>query len=181
MNRCLPGIALLLLAGCAAHMPARDASLPAAHVWKKNVPALPTPPHDPADPRAAGWSLNEDPALSELIARAMTDNPDIQELFARREAARAGVRAARADLWPLVRIGLRSQRTHIPDRDALQRDVGDVGPGLLTLENPATRHALDLEASYEIDLWGRLRSAHTATVADLRASEQDVRDRKSVV
>lgn len=177
MKQCLASVAMLvlLLAGCAARPPADKNFQSTAHAWKKRVVQPPRSSHGAADPWAVGWNLDDDPELSDLITRAVADNQDLRELFARRQAAHADMRAARAQLWPLARISMRSQRTNVPERDVLQREVGDVGPGLLTLENPSTRHALGAEASYEIDLWGRLRSALAASAAELRASEHDLR------
>ena len=176
MKQSLQTIALLLLlAGCAARPPANDTFQAAAPSWKKRIEPASTPSESTADPRAADWIPDDDPDLNELITRATADNLDLRELFARRQAAHADVLAARAGLWPLARLNMRSQRSQIPKGDTLQREVGDVGPELFTLENPATRHALGVEASYEIDLWGRLRSALDAASAELRASEHDVR------
>lgn len=120
-----------------------------------------------ADQRIVVWNLDDDPELSDLILRATADTQDLRELFARRQAALASVCAARAGLWPLGRVSMRSQRTKTADREVLQREAGDVGPDLLTLVNPSTRHALGAEVSCGIDLWSRLRSALTAATADL--------------
>lgn len=166
---------LLLLAGCAARQAADNDFQSTAHAWKKRIVQAPIPPQSAADQWAVGWNLDDDPELRDLIIRATAANQDLRELFARRQAARAGVRSARADLWPIGRINLRSQRSKTAQLDTLQRDPGDVGPEQLTLENPSTRHALNAEASYEIDLWGRVRSALAAATAELRASEHDLR------
>jgi outer membrane protein, multidrug efflux system len=166
---------LLLLTGCVTRQPAEDDLQSAAHTWKKRVVQAPNSTPGTAEQWAFGWNLDDDPELRELIIRAAAANQDLRELFARREAARAGVRSARADLWPIPRINMRTQRSKITERDVREREAGDLDPVLLTLENPSTRHALGLEANYEIDLWGRVRSAIAAAAADLRASEHNLR------
>lgn len=163
---------LLLLAGCAARPAADDTFQAAPSSWKRRIEPALIPSGNAADPRAVDRILDDDRELNALITRATADNLDLRELLARRQAAHADVLAARAGLWPLARLNMRSQ---IPKRDALQREVGGVGPELFTFEDPTTRHALSVEASYEIDLWGRLHSALDAATAELRATEHDVR------
>lgn len=166
---------LLLLTGCVARQRAEDDFRTPPAAWKKHFVQAPTSTSGAADPWAIGWNLDDDPELRELIIRAAAANQDLRELFARRQASRADVRSVRADLWPIPRINARSQRSKITERDFQVREAGDLDAALLTLENPSTRHALGVEAVYEIDLWGRVRSAIAAAEADLRASEHDLR------
>src|SRR5438445_12077641 len=100
----LSSLITLLLAGCAASLPAIDpAALPAVPQsfkegdgrWTLAAPAE-------AQPRGEWWRSFSDPVLDELVERANRNNTSIQVAAARLRQARAFAQATQADPAPQV-------------------------------------------------------------------------------
>ncbi|WP_300320607.1 efflux transporter outer membrane subunit [Accumulibacter sp.] len=106
----------------------------------------------------AWWKQFDDPVLDDLVSTALHQNHDLLIATARIEefAGRYGI--VRAELFPQVGAGYEASR----QRNTL--------PGA---NNPATYNAYQavIAASWEIDLWGRIRRLNEAAKAQLLASE----------
>jgi NodT family efflux transporter outer membrane factor (OMF) lipoprotein len=110
------------------------------------------------------WSTDiKDPELTGLIDRALRQNFELKAVVSRVDAARARSRAVGADRYPLLDVEYRGSRT--------QREETD---GAGAIENPLTRQSLSVELAWELDVWGRLRAASRAAVADYQAAEKDL-------
>ena len=96
-----------------------------------------------------------DATLVALVAEAQVNNPNLQVASAGVDRARALVRQAGAALSPQVGVGLNSGRSGNLDAGA----SGTVGASL--------------DVSWELDLWGRLRSGRRAAVESAAAAEAD--------
>jgi outer membrane protein, multidrug efflux system len=104
----------------------------------------------------------QDPILQDLIRTALTNNYDLKQAVARVEAARYASMAARSPLYPQVNYG------------------GDLGRGRNALYN--TPFSLNgqtessvlasLNATWEIDLWGRIRRLSQAAEAQYLATDE---------
>lgn len=121
---------------------------------------------------ARWWRAFGDPQLNALIERALAGNFSLRAAWARVQQARALVAREGAGLQPTVTGqasggGIISRGRVIPGSSAANASHNEV-----TLRED---FALGLTASYELDLWGRLRATRDAARFDLRASEQDVR------
>lgn len=127
------------------------------------------------------WRRFGDEELTQLVSTGVSDNLDVRVALARRDAARAMAAAARADLWPHLRGVVETRRAKIPERDLVRGSTVDPGTGLLAQHNPATRHSVELEASYEVDLWGRVRAGAASDAAELRATSHDVRTTRTAL
>lgn len=129
------------------------------------VPASYTPPQEtPTGDSVAriGWrDFFADPELQALIGRALDNNRDLQAAAARIEQARAGVRARGADLAPQVSGSLGAAKIGLPDNLSLL-----LGDDTLTSYNGL------LQTSWEIDLFGRLRSLRAAALEQYLASAE---------
>ena len=143
---------LLLLAGCIGPRP--EAPSAAAVV---PPPAWRTALAPGAPIRADWWAGFGDPVLGNLIERALANNPDLGTAAARIDEARAQQRLSRAQLLPLVSGAA-------PASDA--RTLSAFG-------TPSTNFGgqPSVTASYDLDLFGRLRQASAATRAQVLASE----------
>jgi multidrug efflux system outer membrane protein len=143
-------LALLALAGCA--------SVPELRQPELDLPAA----SQPAPTIAADWwQIYGDPVLDALIAEALAHNADLRLAAVRIEEARAYLGLAQASLYPEVSAGASAAR----DR---RTEVG----AMPAPSNPVSNtFSVDLRAFYEVDLWGRYRSASAAARAELLASQ----------
>jgi NodT family efflux transporter outer membrane factor (OMF) lipoprotein len=121
--------------------------------WVKAVPA------DMLE-RGPWWQLFEDAALSELVSQVEVSNQNVAAAVAAYAQARALVAEQRASLFPLVSLDGGANRSGgrggTPERNSFQVGIG---------------------ASWEPDVWGRLRrsvdtarAGEQASLADLQAA-----------
>lgn len=161
-RRIAAALCVLALAGCAAVGP--DYKRPAAEApngWKEAGQqnagaALP----------AKWWEVFNDPKLNELEEQAAQLNPSLRAAAARVTQARAIARVSEADFYPSVTLDPSVSR----DRFSANRPVQ---PGTPTVSYTASHFRLPLDASYEVDIWGRVRRQVEASNARLDASADD--------
>ncbi|MGE4404947.1 efflux transporter outer membrane subunit [Pseudomonas sp.] len=150
---------LVTLSGCASLAPQLDPiALPVASDW-------PIQPNMTGTVAAAELSWREyftDPALQTLIETALNNNRDLRVAALRTEEARAAFRIQRAQQAPMVGVGAQQIRAGLPD--TLQPLVG----GSVLEVNVASVGI----SSWELDLWGRVRSMKTAALEQWLATEQ---------
>ncbi|MEM6651627.1 MAG: TolC family protein [Pseudomonadota bacterium] len=105
-----------------------------------------------------GWiAAFEDETLERLVKEAQTNNRDLAAAAASVDASRAAAGLARSALSPQV-----------------TGTAGTQDSGLL--DGPDTSSAsIGVQASWEVDLWGRLRSGREGAVRSLEAAEADYR------
>ena len=109
------------------------------------------------------WQVFNDKALQGLITQALAGNYDLKVAVARIDEARAQVAVVRADLYPQVgyQASAAREKSFIP---------------LPQLQGNVTYNSFlaAVNATWEIDLWGRIRHSADAATASLYAQE-DVR------
>ena len=158
--------AALALAAC-SHAPAPEqprlaADLPAAY---------PAPADAGAYAPARWWTGFEDATLDALVAEALADNLDIAEAAARVERARAQARASRAALFPALEANAGASLQSTPLSGSA---FGEIGGGAIDrIESES--YSVGLGASYEVDLFGRVRNGLAAARADADAAIFDYR------
>ncbi len=110
------------------------------------------------------WEVFDDPALQGLVREALTGNYDLRTAVARVEQARALAGVARAEFFPWVnyQIGVQRDRGVFKFEPDLERPQG--GTDNLFLGG--------LAATWEIDVWGRIRRSSEAARAELLATEE---------
>ncbi|HED66330.1 MAG TPA: TolC family protein, partial [Planctomycetes bacterium] len=110
------------------------------------------------------WSGFGEPRLEAVIAEALEHNHDLAAATARLDQARAQARIAGADLSPLVTLNGNASK-------AKTVFVGLPIPGQgSVLTNRVTNYGVQLDVSWEADIWGRLGSLEAAALADYAAS-----------
>ena len=119
-------------------------------------------PPDPAlrpddDDLEKWWEVFDDPQLTDLIERAAAENLDVRIALARVNEARARVTIAGSQNAPQVGIGG-------------QAGYGNIGTGVGGL-GKAT-----VDASWELDVWGRIDRQVEAATAEFEATVEDQRD-----
>ncbi|MCI0506152.1 MAG: efflux transporter outer membrane subunit [Gammaproteobacteria bacterium] len=101
-----------------------------------------------------GWVNNfNDPALKSLVAEALEHNTDLRVAAARVEQAAGYARVAGAAIYPAVNLLAR-------------------GGGPLSGDGSGLEGAW-LNASWELDLWGRVRAGRAAATAQYESTEAD--------
>lgn len=118
----------------------------------------------------AWWEQFGDPVLKELIQSALQENKDIKIAAARVEEFMGRYGTTRAALFPQVSASASGSRS----RSTVYTPAGVISPGdyLVLPTNPANSFQASLNASWEIDLWGKLRRATEASRADLLSTEE---------
>jgi multidrug efflux system outer membrane protein len=127
-------------------------------------PAVDLPTATLSDVHLERWWTNfNDPALTTLIDEALAHNLDLQAAMARIELARSQVKFAQSDLYPNLNLGVGAARTR-------STEVGSnpLPPGFSATGNDVR---VALNASYEVDLWGKYRTATRAAQNDLLATQ----------
>jgi outer membrane protein, multidrug efflux system len=109
------------------------------------------------------WTEFNEPALTALIDEALANNLDLQAAIARIETARAQVTLASAALYPSLNFGANAGRSRVTEVG-----TNPLPPGFGATGND---FRLGLQASYELDLWGKYRTATRAAQNDLLATE----------
>jgi len=119
------------------------------------------------EPETAWWDRYGDPVLSDLIRRAAYENRDVKIAAERVRAARAGETISRSWLLPSVGIGANGFN-HTTTYDTVLKNF--------VPEAANTRAGqVGLGASWEVDLFGRLRAGADAAAADTVAVENTAR------
>ena len=151
-------VASLVLAGC---MVGPDYQRPAV-----DVPAdyrfAPSQARDTAN--TAWWRQFGDPVLDGLIDEALGHNWGVRIAAANVEAAAAVLTQVRAPLFP--QVGYSAQGV----RERLSEDTTTPIAGII--KNPRSELQVLAGASWEIDLWGRVRRQSEAARAQLLATEE---------
>lgn len=109
------------------------------------------------------WHLYADATLDQLEEEALAHNADIQVAAAHVLEVRAQLGIAKADQLPQLSANANESRTK----------ASTVGTFPLPAYIPPTQDFthVSLDASYELDLWGKLRRATEAARADLLSAE----------
>ena len=146
-------LALAVLAGCAIGPDYQRPELELPEQWQ----AAPTTVEQVQ--LAQWWQSFNDPALNALIAESLANNSNLKSAVAAVDAAAAQLQLARADYWPTVDLGVSGTKTRnseavTPAGQALRTEIYQAG----------------LQLDYEFDLWGKIRRANEAALAELEAS-----------
>ena len=153
---------LVLAAGCAVGPDFKrpETAVPAA--FKENAGWKVAAPDDGAK-RGPWWEVFNDPVLNDLEARVETSNESVRQDVANYEEARQIARSDRTSFLPTVAVSGSADRTRSPSATSI------TGRPLT-----ATLYTAELQASWEPDIWGKLRRTLEADVATAQASAADL-------
>jgi len=138
-------------------------------------PAAPTPPAfkeakgwkraEPADakPRGPWWSIYNDPILDSLEQQVAISNQNLKASEAAFRQARAIVQETESTLFPVISATGSAQRTGGGSRS------GGAGGS-----RSGSQFSITSAASWEIDVWGRIRRQVESDVATAQASAADL-------
>jgi multidrug efflux system outer membrane protein len=117
------------------------------------------------------WHLFGDPTLTRLEEDAIRANTDIQAAMARVAQARAAVRVTQSQFYPVVTLDPAAERSRTPSGRISSN--GSIGSSGSTGGRTSNNFRVPFDVSYEVDIWGRIRRLNEASVAQLRATEDD--------
>jgi NodT family efflux transporter outer membrane factor (OMF) lipoprotein len=113
--------------------------------------------------RGAWWQIYNDSRLNGLEEQVALSNQNLIAAEANFRQAQALVRAARSGYFPQLSGGASVSRS----RSSSGRGSADSG-------SSATNYLLSAEATWELDIWGRVRRSVEASQAGARASAADL-------
>jgi len=121
----------------------------------------------PDSPALTGdwWKLYGDATLDKLETRIETDNPTLAGALGRYDEARGYQTQARAALYPRIGVGADITANRQSDNRPLR---GNGEPDLYPVDTVGG------DASYELDLWGRVRNSVAAGKAQVQAGADDL-------
>jgi multidrug efflux system outer membrane protein len=134
-------------------------------------PAVDTPGAYIYEPKEASatadadwWGQFGDPVLDQLIAEALANNKSVKIAAANVAQAAGVVTTTRAPIFPQVNYQGTAARVRLSENSTTPLPGG--------VSNPTNAYQVLAGASWEIDLWGRIRRQTEAAEANLLASDE---------
>jgi NodT family efflux transporter outer membrane factor (OMF) lipoprotein len=160
-------LSAILLSGCAVGPDYKRPALEVPAAYKESSAELGWKQAEPRDyaPRGSWWAIFRDPQLDGLMAKVDVSNQGIAAAEAQLRIAAALADQARAGFWPTVTGTV--QKTE-------SQPSGTTGPIIGQAATRRTIYSLPLNASWEADLWGRIRRQVEAGEAGTLASASDL-------
>jgi NodT family efflux transporter outer membrane factor (OMF) lipoprotein len=156
VHLCSSVVPIALLASCAVGPAYEKPKAEAPPAYKEAGDWAKAKPADTA-PKGKWWEAFGDPVLNGLMEQVSVSNQSLKASEARYRQASAAVQAARAQLFPTVGASAGATRSR-------SNAAGDTG----------RRYNVSLNASWEADLWGRVRRLVEANRAEAEASAADL-------
>jgi NodT family efflux transporter outer membrane factor (OMF) lipoprotein len=159
---------LLGLTGCAVGPNYKRPAAPMSPAFKEqtgevSVPGSDWKPAEPRDTQIRGnwWEIFGDAELNALESQIDVSNQNIAQAAAQFAGARAAIRGARADFYPTINVDGSVTRAHTTATATAPAHTGTV-------------YTASADASYEVDVWGRIRRSVESSVATAQASAADL-------
>jgi outer membrane protein, multidrug efflux system len=146
----------IVVNGCAVKRPYLAPAPEAPAAW-----VAPAPSASNSDVLSRWWDAFGDERLTSLTRRAVEGNLDVRTAISRLREARATMRSTRTSLQPSVDF----------TGAARGSGTGSEAGGLTTQS-----YSVGLDASWELDVFGGIRSAVDAATATAEARDADLRD-----
>lgn len=156
--------AILASGGCTLAPVYQEPPLPLPVAFKEAGDWVPATPADDA-PRGAWWAVFNDPVLDELASAVQVSNQNVAAAGAAYAQARALVAGQRASLFPIVSLDAGA------DRGSSSASASSASSSGARVRNT---YQASLGASWEPDLWGRLRGGVESATASAAASQADL-------
>ena len=161
MQNRLLWLILLSLSGCAVGPDYRRPAVETPAAFKELQGWKIAEPQDLA-PRGNWWEIYHDAVLNGLVSQVAVSNQNVLAAAAQYRQAAALLDAARAGFWPTVSGSVASTGSQYASTQF-------AATGVNTLDRVA------LNASWEMDVWGRIRRTVEASRASAAASAADLR------
>jgi NodT family efflux transporter outer membrane factor (OMF) lipoprotein len=116
--------------------------------------------------RGKWWEAFHDSELNALEEQASVSNQNIAAAAANFLAARAVVKQARSQFYPTVGV--------TPTVSRSRQFYASTAPGEAPKPFTSNEYSLPFDASWELDLWGRIRNTVKASVLESQATRADL-------
>jgi NodT family efflux transporter outer membrane factor (OMF) lipoprotein len=186
----IPAGALVFLHGCAIGPDYKRPAVETPEQYKEvaapaqptgQVAQLPTASRTPSPSPEQWWTVFGDPLLNDLESQVQVSNQNLAASEAAYRQALAVVREQRAGFFPQISLDAGVTRSGGEGRAANSNLGGGTGTTGTGTTRGANIYQAGVSASWEIDLWGRLRraleNAHAladASAADLAAARLSI-------
>ena len=175
-SRVIGAAGLAALSGCMVGPDYQRPDAPSAAAFKELAGWKPATPMDTID-RGAWWSVYHDPVLDGLERQINISNQTVKQAEAAYRAAAAEVDVARASLFPVLGVNAGvtgsssgSGTTSSSGSSSVVAPSGS-GHGGTTVH---TNYTLQSTASWDIDVWGRIRRQIESNAAAAQVSAADL-------
>lgn len=121
----------------------------------------------PAADLSAWWEQFNDPLLTRYVSLALSQNLDLAQAVARIDRARARLGAADAALLPSATVTGSAARAY----QSVDTPVGQLLNATPDYQRWGSEYQTNLEAGWEIDIFGGLRRQREAALADYSATQ----------
>jgi NodT family efflux transporter outer membrane factor (OMF) lipoprotein len=175
-------LSLLALCGCAAVGPdfvPPDPMLPTVSFFGKPEPAVAEAQSAPLDFSARDsrwWAVFRDPILTSLAERVAGANLDVRTATLRLAESRFQRGVTASAEFPSLNANASYQRELFSENGLVSLGNAFAPPGKPFIVPPISVWQTGFDASWEIDIWGRVRRQIEAADADVEASEFQRRD-----
>ena len=156
-----PLLALLTVSACTVGPDYSQPDAPTPAAYKESQGWKPGSPADDRD-RGAWWSVYNDPVLNDLESQVEVSNQTLKASQAAYAQAVATVQAAHAGLFPTLSAA-----------PAFKRGNSSSSTGKI-----ANSYSTPLTASWDLDVWGKIRRTEESDVAAAQASAGDLASAK---
>ncbi|SHG57235.1 efflux transporter outer membrane subunit [Massilia sp. CF038] len=150
-----PLLAALVVSGCAVGPTYQVPATPEPVAFKEAAGWVAAAPADTLE-HGPWWTLFNDPLLNQLVEQVEVSNQNVAAAVASYAQARALVQEQRASLFPSVGLNASGERSGGRNADA------------------ETSYRANIGASWEPDIWGRLRAGVSSAGASAAASQADL-------
>lgn len=151
---------LLLVAGCALGPEYKAPAIPEPEAYSNGETMVAGDSN-----QALFWQGFDDPMLEELISQTLESNYTLEAAMARYQRSAALLYGAESDQWPEVTLNAQAAEQYLAD---IEQSPPGAGP------ERVQRFQVGVAATWELDLFGRLRRATEAQRAELQASGADL-------
>ncbi len=168
-RRCLFACMVSAFSGCAAVGPDYvEPELAVPDAWHMRI--VDQVNEGPEAALQTWWTVFNDPVLDQLVERARSGNLDLQTSAARVRAARASLAITSGERMPVLDGVGQTSRTRQSDDGWLAQVAPDNGFDAQNL------YEVGLDASWEIDLFGRIRRSVESAQAEYESTLETERD-----
>ncbi|MDE1163953.1 MAG: AdeC/AdeK/OprM family multidrug efflux complex outer membrane factor [Pseudomonas sp.] len=155
-------VAVAVLSGCSMIPEYKQPAAPVAAAYPQGPAYSPAEAASMAEAEQGWRQFFHDQALQQLIQASLVNNRDLKVAVLNIEAYRAQYRIQRADLFPAVNANATGTRSRTP------ADLSSTGQARVGGEYTANLGV----SSYELDLWGRVRSLSDQALETYLSSEE---------